>query len=204
MEGGETAKGKAEATELTAAQQRAARRVAEAKATIPHLYVEETATVAPVVADSLLAHLVRASGLALRQHPRVNGSYGDGRHESYSRVNVGFVADGEAPAIPVVPDADRRRLDEIAGEIRGLKAALLEGSLEAPQLSGGTFTVTSAEAERLLPVIVPGQAAMLASGAVRDSRLALTLACDHRVLTGSEAARFLASVRRLLEDPSGL
>jgi pyruvate dehydrogenase E2 component (dihydrolipoamide acetyltransferase) len=222
----ETARGRSESVELGAAAQAAARKVAESKATVPHLYLEATIDVTDALAalgDSdgdppgIEAAAIRACALALRRHPRLNGSYADGRLELHSRVNVSHpVAAGDAPAAATVFDADSKQVAEIATELRELAARAADGSITSPELAGGTFTVAGLAVRAFDAVITPPQVAALALGEVR-SRPAVaggsivprelmdaTLACDARAVQGIEGAAFLAAVRELLEAPEGL
>jgi pyruvate dehydrogenase E2 component (dihydrolipoamide acetyltransferase) len=164
--------------------------------------------------------VVKASALALREFPRANGSYRDGRFELHSRVNVGVaVAAPDALVVPTVFDADRKSLREIARETRALAERVRAGTVTPPELSGGTFTVSNLGmygVTDFTAVINPPQAAILAVGAlaprpvVRDGTLVarhtmgVTLACDHRILYGADAAEFLARIRALLEQPLAL
>lgn len=221
--------------EPTRAQQALARRVAEAKAIVPEftLRVEVDMEQAlalrrglgEIVGDgppvpTLNDLVVKASALALRDFPRVNGAYRDGRFELYPRVNVGFAVAGEGTlVVPVVFDADRKGLGAIARETRALAAKARDATLRSPELAGATFTVSNLGRHGVADftaVITPPQAAVLAVAAVvaqavvRDGevvaghRMALTLACDHRIVYGVEAARFLGRVRALLEAPLAL
>jgi pyruvate dehydrogenase E2 component (dihydrolipoyllysine-residue acetyltransferase) len=164
---------------------------------------------------SITALLVRACALGLREHPRANAAYRDGRFELYSRVNVGILAASEeAYVVPTVFDADRKPLDELTGELEALMDAAREGQLTPPALSGATFTLWNAGAHGLsqasIPVIPP-QAAALAAGSIRETLvlaggglmasrpMTVTLACDHRILYGARAAAFLDAVRSRLE-----
>jgi len=207
----ETAKGASEVVELSKQQQAFARRVAESKATIPHLLLRTAiemgaASEGRARPDDMA---VRACGLALREHPRVNASYRDGGIELHSRVNIGIaVATDDAPVVPTIFDADRKDLSEIAAEREELVARAKGGSITAPELAGATFTVSDLGMYGITdfdPVIVPPQAANLAMGAVGAARtMTVTLACDHRVLDGADAATFLARVRELVEEPASL
>ena len=94
--------------------------------------------------------IVKACALALRDHPRANGSYRDGRFELHSRVNVGVAVaagaedpTGGALVVPTVFDADTKALGEIARETRTLAERVRDGSITPPELSGGTFTVSN-------------------------------------------------------------
>jgi pyruvate dehydrogenase E2 component (dihydrolipoamide acetyltransferase) len=164
--------------------------------------------------------VVKASALALREFPRANSSYRDGQLLMHGRVNVGVaVAAHEALVVPTVFDADTKALGEIAREARTLAARVRDGSVTPPELGGGTFTVSNLGMygiRNFAAIINPPQAAILAVGALEPravpheggiavrSRLTLTLACDHRVLYGAEAAQFLARIRELLERPTAL
>ena len=88
--------------------------------------------------------VVKACAIALREHPRANGAYRDGRLELYSRVNVGVaVAARDALVVPTVFDADRKGLRQIASEARALAQRVRDGTVTPPELSGGTFTVSN-------------------------------------------------------------
>jgi len=231
----ETAKGEVETVELTKLQQTVSRRMAESKATAPHFYLTAEADMSRAfeararlkaaaddgeVVPSFNDMVVKACAIALREFPRANGAYRDGRVEQYSRVNVGVaVAAQDALVVPTVFDADLKGLRQIATETRALAAHVREGSITPPELSGGTFTVSNLGmfgVTSFSAVINPPQAAILAVGAieekpvVRDGEIttarlmAITLACDHRVLYGADGAEFLARVRLLLDEPLGL
>lgn len=209
-----TARGAVERTEPTKAQRAAARRVAESKATAPHVYVD--AEIRMAGADP--APVVRACALALREFPRLNGAYRDGAYETYSRVNVGVVIEGgEAPAIPTIFDADRKTIGEVEAELASLEERTRAGALTAPELAGGTFTVTAVpgSVRSLAPILNQGQAAALGVGPAGErplvtdgavgagSALTATLAVDARMVGAEDAARFLGRVRELLEDAEG-
>jgi pyruvate dehydrogenase E2 component (dihydrolipoamide acetyltransferase) len=163
---------------------------------------------------------VKASALALNEHPHANGSYRDGRVQVYSRVNVGVaVAAENALVVPTVFDADEKSLGEIARETRALAERVRAGTITPPELGGGTFTVSNLGmygVKSFTAIINPPQAGILSVGAlapravVREGELVarntmtLALACDHRILYGAEAAQFLARIRELLEAPAAL
>ena len=190
--------------EPTAAERTVARRAAEARATVPNLELTSALALDAPASD---AELVRACALALAAHPRVNAAYRDGRFELYSRVNVGVVvADEHTYVLPTVFDADRKSLAELEDELEALVSQALGGELAAPALTGATFTVWNAApfgvASASIPP-VPPQAAALTAGAPTNGTVTLTLACDHRILYGARAARFLEDVRSRLDrgDP---
>ncbi len=232
-----TAKGTATEIELNRLQQAVARRMAESKATIPDfsisLDVEMDACVAlradlkrlasagTETAPSYNDMVVKASALALREIPKANGSYRDGKLLLHSSVNVGVaVAAQDALVVPTVFDADVKALGEIARETRALAERVREQTITPPELGGGTFTVSNLGMygiRSFTAIINPPQAAILSVGALEQRAvvdaaggvavrhmLSLTLVCDHRILFGAEAAQFLARVRELLEAPAAL
>jgi pyruvate dehydrogenase E2 component (dihydrolipoamide acetyltransferase) len=238
--GAATAKGETTIVELTRTQQTIARRMAESKATIPDFTLqmdvdmeecvklrEELKRLSPEEAPTYNDMVVKACALALREHPRANGSYRDGRMQLHSRINVGVavaVDSGDGPAagalvVPTVFDADEKSLGEIARETRALAERVRDGTITPPELGGGTFTVSNLGmfgVSTFTAIVNPPQAAILSVGAlapravvregevVARSTMTVTLACDHRILYGADAARFLARVRELLEAPAAL
>jgi pyruvate dehydrogenase E2 component (dihydrolipoamide acetyltransferase) len=166
--------------------------------------------------------VVKACALALREHPTANGSYRDGRLQLHSRVNVGVaVAAENALVVPTVFDADEKSLGEIARETHTLADRVRSAAITPPELGGGTFTVSNLGmygVKSFTAIINPPQAGILSVGALAPravvlagggevtarNTMTLTLACDHRILYGAEAAQFLARIRELLETPSAL
>ena len=227
-------KGETTVQDLTKLQQVVARRMAESKATAPDFILNAVidmdaavefrkqlkAAAGEGVAPSFNDLVVKACALALRDFPRANGAYRDGHFELYSRINVGIaVAGQDALVVPTIFDADRKSLGQIARDARALAERVRAGAITPPELSGGTFTVSNLGMygiQRFTAVINPPQAAILAVGAleprpvVKDGELAVgnrmdvTLACDHRILYGADAAEFLARVRERLEQPFSL
>ena len=231
----ETAKGQVTYEELSKLQSTIARRMAESKATAPHFYLQAEIDMSRAVeartrlkagagegevVPSFNDMVVKACALALREHPRANGAYRDGRFELYSRVNVGVaVAARDSLVVPTVFDADRKGLRQIAADSRALAQKVRDGQITPPELSGGTFTVSNLGMygiDNFSAVINTPQAAILAVGAIKErpvirdgeivpaQMLAVTLACDHRILYGAPAAEFLARIRTLLEEPLSL
>jgi pyruvate dehydrogenase E2 component (dihydrolipoamide acetyltransferase) len=249
LEGVATAKGQTTEVELTRTQQTIARRMAESKATIPDFSIQTEVDMEGCVglrgeltrlAQSSLAAdpdgpseaspgreaptyndmVVKACALALREHPRANGSYRDGRLQLHSRINVGVAVAAEgALVVPTIFDAEEKSLGEIARETRRLAARVREGSITPPELGGGTFTVSNLGmygVKSFTAIVNPPQAAILSVGSlepravVREGAvvarhtMTLTLVCDHRILYGADAAQLLARIRELLQTPSAL
>lgn len=225
----ETARGGSTTQPLTRTQAVIARRMSESRATIPDFALEVDVDMTEALAaratwkrlsdapPTLNDIIVKACALSLRRHPKANGSYRDGQFALHERVNVGMaVAVEGALVVPTLFDADSKPLQTISAEARDLVARARERSLTPPELAGGTFTVSNLGMygiDRFEGVINPPQAAILCVGAIverpvaREGRIearammTATLACDHRILYGAEAAEFLADIRRLLEQP---
>ena len=227
------AKGEVDLHELTRLQRTVTRRMAESKATAPDfaltLDVDMTGAVAlrerlKEVADPAPSYndmVVKAAATALREHPKVNGAYRDGKFELYGNVNVGVaVAAQDALVVPTIFDADQKSLGAIARDARQVIERVRDKKVTPPELSGGTFTVSNLGMygiEGFTAIINPPQAAILTVGAlakkpavdergrvVARDQMTLTLVCDHRILYGADGAQFLARVRELLEQPLSL
>ncbi|TFD71565.1 2-oxo acid dehydrogenase subunit E2 [Cryobacterium gelidum] len=208
-----------------------ARRLTESQA-VPHFFLTSVVDVERLIAfradaNASLAALgikvslndlfVRASAVALRAHPEVNASWGDGVILRHSHVNVGVaVATDDGLLVPVVTDADQKSLGAIATETRALAGLARTGGLSLAQMSGGTFTISNLGMfgiDSFTAVLNPPEAGILAIGAasdvpaVRDGVLVtvptvkITLTVDHRVLDGAVAAAFLRDLTTLLEEP---
>jgi pyruvate dehydrogenase E2 component (dihydrolipoamide acetyltransferase) len=227
------AKGEVEIEELTRLQQTVSRRMAESKATAPDFSIALTVDMTAAVelrtrlkeisdpVPSFNDMVVKAAANALREHPRVNGAYRDGKFELYERVNVGIaVAALDALVVPTIFDADKKSLGQIARDARAVIGKVKDKTVTPPELSGGTFTVSNLGMfgiEHFTAIINPPQAAILTVGkldkqpAVDDKgkvvardQMTLTLVCDHRILYGADGAEFLARVKDLLEQPLSL
>ena len=176
-----------EIRELTRLQLVIARRMTEAKATVPEFQVQtevdmdaaldlrarlKEAAAEAGAAPSVNDLIVKASALALRSHPLANGSYRDGRFVLHRRINVGVaVAAPGALVVPTITDADVRSLSAIAAETRRLAERVRDGSIAPSELSGATFTVSNLGMygmTAISPVINAPQAAILGVGATRD------------------------------------
>jgi pyruvate dehydrogenase E2 component (dihydrolipoamide acetyltransferase) len=220
-----------ETVALTGAQRTIARRMSDSHATVPDFQVRTEVDVTQLLdmrhsmkaagrAVSVNDFVVRASALALRDHPRANGTYRDGVFDLHARVNVGVAVAGEGTlVVPTIADADAKPVTQIAEESRALAGKARDGTITPAELAGGTFTVSNLGmfgVTSFTAVIAPGQAAILAVGAaverpvvyegdvVSRSIMGLSLSCDHRILYGADAASFLSDLRGLLERPWAL
>jgi pyruvate dehydrogenase E2 component (dihydrolipoamide acetyltransferase) len=179
-----------EVVELTQAQASFARRVAESKATAPHVYFEVQLD-GPIDLSTVIA----AAARALRETSRLNGAYRDGHAETYSRVNVAFGVETSGTLLfPVIHDADTKEGDAIAAEIEELSDQARAETLASPAFAGATFTVITMPVTRFTPVITRGQAATLGAGTEW-----LTLACDNRIVQGAEGAELLRRIVDLMD-----
>ena len=206
-----------------------ARRMTESRRTIPEFTLEvdvdmgaalslreqlrQLADPPPSINDIIL----KACAVALRRHPRANGSFADDHFVLHDEVNVAFaVAAADSLVVPVISHADRKGIAEIARESRALAERVRSRTIAPSELEGGTFTVSNLGMfgiDRFQGIINAPQACILCVGAVRDRPIArdgavqiapmlsLTLASDHRILYGADAALFLSEIRQLLEAP---
>jgi pyruvate dehydrogenase E2 component (dihydrolipoamide acetyltransferase) len=215
--------------ELTAMRRTIARRLSESIGPIPHFFltadydVTNLVSLRQQVADaqqikiSLNDFIVRAVALALRQHPNVNASWGDDAITQHGDVHVGIaVSTPEGLITPVVRNADRKSVLDIAAEVRALADKAKNRKLLPNDYQGSTFTISNLGAwgiDEFTAIINPPNAAILAIGAagpqpvvverqivVRD-RMKVTMSCDHRVIDGAAGAEFLRTLRQFIEQP---
>lgn len=164
--------------------------------------------------------IVKAVAIALVRMPQVNVSFAEDRLIMKKQVHIGIaVAIEQGLIVPVLLNADQRRILSIARESQRLAELARTGKLRPEDFSGGTFTVSNLgmfDVDSFTAVINPPESAILAVGSiaptpvvvdgqvvVRD-RVKVTLSSDHRAIDGVTAARFLQEVKRLLEEPFGL
>jgi pyruvate dehydrogenase E2 component (dihydrolipoamide acetyltransferase) len=232
--GAATGRGDVHRHELTRVQGIIARRMVEAKTEAPEFFltVDVDMTEAVAVRKQLKAiagddpvpsfndFVVRAAAGALAKHPNANAAFVDGGIEQYSRVNVGIaVASQGSLLVPTVFDADQKSLGGVARETRRLALAGRDGTTTPADLSAGTFTVSNLGMfgiREFTAVLNAPQAGILAVGSMETrpvwngeafaprSIMTMTLTCDHRVLYGADAAKFLGDIRALLEQPLAL
>ena len=207
-----------------------ARRMPLAKAPVPHFYVtveiamdrawelrEELNALEGQPKISVTDMIVKACVLALTRHPEVNASFqGESIRVNY-RVHMGLaVALDEGLITPVLRNCEAKSLAQIAVEGRDLVERARARKLRAPELSGATFSVSNLgmfDVDEFSAIINPPEGAILAVGAVKvvpvveegrigmGRRMKVTLSCDHRVMDGAMGARFLQTLKQLLEEP---
>ncbi len=211
-----------------------ARRLQESSQTAPHFYVTVTMEAGRMAAlraklnaaleqkkDSLRISvndiIVAAVAHNLAQHPEVNAYFLGDRIARKHDVHVGVAVALESGLIvPVVRNADKRSLSNLAREIRRLTDAARSNKLKPDEFSGGTFTVSNLgmlDVESFTAIINPPESAILAVGAVTATPVVengaivardimkMTLSSDHRAIDGAQAAYFMRDLKRLIETP---
>jgi pyruvate dehydrogenase E2 component (dihydrolipoamide acetyltransferase) len=222
---------------LTAMRRTIARRLTQSMQNAPHFYVtsvidtgklgelrkqinEYAAKDPDPVKVSFNDLIIKAVATALVRMPQVNVSFAEDKVIQKKQVHIGIaVALEQGLIVPVLHNAEKRNVLDIARESRRLAEAARTNKLKPEDLSGGTFTVSNLgmfEVDSFTAIINSPESAILAVGAitptpavvdgqvvVRD-RMKVTLSSDHRALDGAVAARFLLELKRLLEEPFGL
>ena len=169
---------------------------------------------------TLLSFVIKAVTAGLRAAPAFNTSLDPFKEEIVYKkyYNIGFAADtGRGLVVPVIRDTDRKSIREISAEIAAKAALAREGKLPAEDMRGGTFTITNVGplgGTAMLPTINYPEAAILGMGKVQEKPvvrngqivirkiLPLTLAFDHRLADGADAARFVGELIKQLADPN--
>jgi pyruvate dehydrogenase E2 component (dihydrolipoamide acetyltransferase) len=161
--------------------------------------------------------VLKAVAIALAQHPEVNAHWLGDRIREWNRVHLGMaVATDDGLIVPVIFDADRKGLSQISREARELAKRARERKLKPEEFTGSTFSVSNLGMfgiDQFTAIINPPEAGILAIGAAQDrvvaedgemvvrKRMRVTMSCDHRVIDGAVGARFLQTVRRMIENP---
>ncbi len=208
-----------------------AQRLQESKTFIPHFYCTQE-----ILADRMVSlrgelataglkvsfndFIMRASALALREHPNVNSGFNSVNNSliRFKTIDISVAVSMETGLItPIVRHADYKNLGQISQEVKLLAARAREGKLSREEYTGGSFTVSNLGmfgVSEFVAIINPPQAAILAIGGIEDKpivkdgqivpgkTLKLTLSADHRVLDGTDGAKFLKTVQKYLENPS--
>jgi pyruvate dehydrogenase E2 component (dihydrolipoyllysine-residue acetyltransferase) len=161
--------------------------------------------------------LTKLVAVTLVRHRAVNATFDGEQIQRGAAAHVGIaVAAPNGLVVPVVRDADRRTIQEIARARADLVGRARDGKLTLPDLEGGTFTISNLGmfgVEQFVAVLNPPQVAILAVGAVKDTPVAvdggidvapivqLVLTCDHRAIDGADGAQFLQTLVALIEQP---
>jgi pyruvate dehydrogenase E2 component (dihydrolipoamide acetyltransferase) len=216
---------------LSKLRQAIARRMAEAKATIPHFYVtyeykmdslldlrrQFNSMVPEEQKVSVNDFIVKAVALSLRQFPNLNASLLGDKLLRHGAVNVGVAVAVEGGLLTIVcKEADRKPLAQIAAEVKAMAARARDGKVRPEDIEGSTFSISNLgmfDVENFIAIVNPPEAAILAVGSAREVpvaengvvkagwRMKATVSVDHRVSDGAEAAKFMRALAVYLEEP---
>ncbi|QDU32118.1 Dihydrolipoyllysine-residue acetyltransferase component of pyruvate dehydrogenase complex [Poriferisphaera corsica] len=230
---------KAEEIQLNGMRKTIAKRLVESKTTIPHFQVTVAVDMDPIlelrktlnsqlenqgVKLSVNDFIVRASALALVQHPTANSSWAGDKIIQHGTVNIGIAVAlpaerGGGLIVPTLRDVHVKGMRQISTETKTLATKAREVGLTPEEMSDGTFTISNLGmygVEAFTAIISPPQSAILAIGGavqkpvVKNGEIVIghvmnaTISADHRVLDGAVAAEFMNTLKSLLENPAGL
>lgn len=215
----------------TRLRQAIGRRMTESKVTIPHFYVTTEVDMAPALAlrkeinalnseelkVSVNDMIVKAAGLALRDYPNINASFGGEKLIRHNRINVGTAVAVEGGLLTVVQkNTDVSPLTQVAVDNREMISRARNGKSKPADFESGTFTVSNLGAfdvDHFIAIINPPNAAILAVGTAAQVpvvvngelavgfRMKATISADHRVTDGAEAAQFMQKFKSIMEEP---
>jgi len=178
--------------------------------------VEKQSGVKPTYTDLL----VKLIGFTLRDHPRVNAAWLGGKIQFNNEINIGLaVAIDDGLIVPVIRNADSASIGEIASQRKDLVERAQNRKLRPTDISDGTFTLSNLgmyNVDTFNAIVNTPQAAILAVGRIAErvvpvngqpavrSMMTVSLSCDHRVVDGARAAKFLDELANLIEEPLGM
>jgi pyruvate dehydrogenase E2 component (dihydrolipoamide acetyltransferase) len=224
--------GEVEEVELTSTRKTIARRLTEAwQAPVFQLTVTVDMTRLLALRERLVGRiregetkptvsdlLTKVSAAALVRHPAVNAHFAGDKILRFPYAHVGIaVAAPQGLVVPVIRDADRRTIQEIAAARADVVSRARDGKLQRADLEDGTFTISNLGMfgiEQFTAVLNPPQAAILAVGSTEEKpvvldgevkvrpTMSMTITCDHRAIDGADGAEFLRTVKELLEEPA--
>jgi pyruvate dehydrogenase E2 component (dihydrolipoamide acetyltransferase) len=215
---------------LTQMRKTIARRLAESIGPVPTFYLTSEIDMTKVgqLREQMVANgdqykvsvndiIIKAVAIALTRHPECNAHWMGDSIRYFSAAHVGMaVATDDGLIVPVIRDAQLKGLGQIGKEARELAKKARERKLQPAEFTGGTFSVSNLGMfgiDQFTAIINPPEAAILAVGAtetkpvwengqfVPRQRMRVTLSCDHRVIDGAVGAKFLQTLRSLLESP---
>ncbi len=215
---------------LTQMRKTIARRLSESIGPVPTFYLTSEIDMTKVgqLREQMVAHgdqykvsvndiIIKAVAIALTRHPECNAHWMTDHIRYFSAAHIGMaVATDDGLIVPVIRDAQLKGLGQIGKEARELAKKARERKLQPAEFSGGTFSVSNLGMfgiDQFTAIINPPEAAILAVGAtetkpvwengqfVPRQRMRVTLSCDHRVIDGAVGAKFLQTLRGLLEAP---
>jgi pyruvate dehydrogenase E2 component (dihydrolipoamide acetyltransferase) len=206
-----------------------AKRLGESKFAAPHFYLTMEINMDNVmVARTQLNELspvkisfndiiVKATALALRQHPAVNASWMGDKIRRNHHIHIGIaVAVEDGLLVPVIRFADQKSLPQIAAESKELSGKARNKKLQPNEFSGNTFTISNLgmmDIEEFTAIINPPDSCIMAVGRIKEivvrkgegfavsNVMKITLSCDHRSVDGATGAAFLQTFKKLVENP---
>ena len=210
-----------------------AKRLSQSNVEAPHFFVTVEVAMENAISfrDSLNAFdeenktsfndiIVKACAVALQKHPEVNATFMQDKIRMFGDVHIGVaVALEDGLITPVIRDADKKGIRDISIESKDLAARARSRKLKPEEYSGSTFTVSNLGmfgVDEFTAIINPPEAAILAIGSIVDKpvvengqikigkRMRMTLSSDHRVVDGALAAKFMQTLRKILENPASL
>jgi pyruvate dehydrogenase E2 component (dihydrolipoamide acetyltransferase) len=224
-----SAQGEFEDVNVSQMRKTIARRLAESKFSAPHFYLTmeicmdklmETRNNLKKLGETPVSFndfVIKACAKALQKHPGINASWLGDKIRYYKYVNIGVaVAMEEGLVVPVIRDADQKSLTQISKEIKDLAGLAKDRKLQAQDMQGNTFTVSNLGMfgiDEFTAIINPPDACILAvgriaprlvmdNGQIKESNfMKVTLSCDHRVVDGSIGAKFLQTLKNMMEEP---
>ncbi len=208
-------------------------RLQASKSSIPHFYVQQEVCVDALIAVrqqlkefalklTLNDFITRATALSLREHPEINSGFNSQENKiiRFKTIDIAVAVSIEKGLItPIIRHADYKNLGELSVEIKQLASLASQGKLQPQQYRGGSFTISNLGMYGILDfqaVINPPQAAILAVGGIHDKlhlvhgmatpykAMIFSLSSDHRVVDGADAAQFLKTLKKYLENPAVL
>ena len=217
---------------LTPMRKTIARRLSESKQNVPHFYLSSDVVIDRLLdirqelnrtsAGKLSVNdfVIAACARSLRLHPEVNAAWAGDTIRLFQHVDVAVaVAVDNGLFTPVIRGADTKGLESLSQEMKDLASKARHGKLRPEEFQGGTFSISNLGmfgVDTFTAIVNPPQAAILAVGAgvpkaiVQDGEIviatvmSLTLSLDHRVIDGALGARFLKTVKDILEHPARL
>lgn len=230
----DVAPGTYEEIPLTPMRKVIGQRLQESKTFIPHFYIRQEIDAQPLfdireqlklfdLRPTVNDFIIRAVSLSLREHPKVNSGF-HSVHQSivlFKTVDISVAVNVEEGLFtPIIRHADYKNIGEISVEMKELSQKAKDNQLKPHEYKGGSFTISNLGMlgiSEFAAIINPPQAGILAVGGIEDclrmktngktilgKKMNLTLSLDHRVIDGTEGARFIKTIQKYLENPSVL
>jgi pyruvate dehydrogenase E2 component (dihydrolipoamide acetyltransferase) len=207
-----------------------ARRLAESKFTAPHYYLKNSVSMdAAMAARKQLnaelpekvgfnAFLMKFAAEALKRHPEVNASWQGDHILQFGSIDIGLAVDlGNGLITPIVRNCGNKGIVQIDRDLKELISKAGDGTLQPEEYTGATFTISNLGSfgiEEFTAIINPPGSAILAVGEIAKTVVVndedeidvaqimkMTVSCDHRVIDGATGGRFLAELKRIVENP---